>query len=389
MKIKDLAKKYKEYAIDMRREFHMYPEASWEEIRTSKRIQEELKKMEIPFDVVARTGVVATIEGENKGKTVALRADMDALQVEEYNEVSYKSTNEGIMHACGHDGHTAMLLTAAKILKDMKKDIEGSIKLFFQPAEELAQGARKMIEEGVMEGVDSVFGIHLWSDVEVGKISIEEGPRMASADLFKIYVKGLGGHGSLPHQGIDAVVAASAIVMDLQSVVSREISPLESAVVSVGSFHSGTRFNVISNEAILEGTTRCFNLELREKFSSILERIIVNTAKSYRAEGSLEYTFGTPPVINDKECSEIACKSVEKLFGKEAIEKMEKVTGGEDFAMYLEKTPGIIAFVGARNEEKAANYPHHHGRFNIDEDALEIGAALYAQYAIDFLSKEK
>ncbi|MCC5909095.1 MAG: amidohydrolase [Clostridiaceae bacterium] len=387
MKVKTLAKKFKQYVIDLRREFHMYPEASWEEIRTSKRIQEELKKMEIPFSVVAKNGIVATIEGNSDGKTIALRGDIDALQVNECNDVPYKSKHEGIMHACGHDGHTAMLLGAAKVLNEMKKEIQGTVKLFFQPAEELAQGAKKMVEEGVMQGVDGVFGIHLWSDIESGKISIEAGPRMASADLFKIHVKGLGGHGSLPHQGIDAVVAASAIVMDLQSVVSREISPLETAVVSVGVFKSGTRFNVIANEAVLEGTTRCFNNEIREKFPKILERIVTHTASSYRAEGSLTYTFGTPPVINDERCSQIAASTVEKLFDRETITKMGKITGGEDFAEFLSKAPGILAFVGVRNEAKGSCYSHHHEKFDIDEDALEKGTALYAQYALDFLKE--
>lgn len=387
MKVRNLAREYKEYVINLRREFHMYPEASWQEIRTSGRVKEELTKMGIPFKEMAKTGVMAIIKGKHEGKTVALRADMDALQVKELNEVSYCSKNHGIMHACGHDGHTAMLLGAAKILNEMKDDIKGTVRLLFQPAEEMAQGAQAMVDEGCMEGVDEVFGIHLWSDLEYGKISVEAGPRMASADMFKIKVKGKGGHGSLPHQGIDAVVAASSIVMDLQSVVSREISPLEAAVVSVGVFNSGTRFNVISSEAVLEGTTRCFNPEIREKFPKIMERIIKNTAASYRADAILEYTFGTPPTINDEPSSERAAKAVEKLYGSQAVSLMEKVTGGEDFAVYMKKAPGIIAFVGVRNEDKGCSYPQHHERFNIDEDALEMGAALYAQYAIDFLNE--
>ena len=388
MNIKGLAEKHKEYTINMRREFHMYPEVSWEEVRTSKRVQEELNKINVPFKIIAKTGVVATIKGGQKGKTVALRADMDALQVQECNDVPYKSKNDGVMHACGHDGHTSMLLTAAKILNEVKDNIKGTIKLIFQPAEELAQGAKVMIKEGVMEGVDGVFGIHLWSDVEAGTVSVEEGPRMASADLFKITVKGLGGHGSLPHQGIDAVVVASAIVMDIQSIVSREISPLESAVVSIGKFQAGTRFNVIANEAILEGTTRCFDPSIREKLPGIIERIVTNTARSYRAEGSVEYTLGTPPTINEKKSSKIATKAVEKLYGKEAVAKLQKITGGEDYAMYLEKAPGVIAFVGIRNEEKGICHPHHHEKFDMDEDALVMGSALYAQYAIDFLKEE-
>ncbi|MDD2481701.1 MAG: M20 family metallopeptidase [Lutispora sp.] len=386
MKSGNLAKQYKDYVINLRREFHMHPEASWDEVRTSGRVKEELTKMGIPFKEMANTGVMAIIKGKNEGKTVALRADMDALQVKEQNEVPYCSKNEGIMHACGHDGHTAMLLGAAKILNEMKDNIKGTVRLIFQPAEEMAQGANAMVEAGCMDGVDEVFGIHLWSDLEHGKVSVEAGPRMASADMFKIKVKGKGGHGSLPHQGIDAVVTASSIVMDLQSIVSREISPLEPAVVSVGVLKSGTRFNVISSEAVLEGTTRCFSPEIRKRFPKMMERIIKNTAESYRAEAELEYTLGTPPTINEVASSNRAIKTVEKLYGPDAVSLMEKVTGGEDFAVYLEKAPGAIAFVGVRNEEKGSCYPHHHERFNIDEDALETGTALYAQYAIDFLN---
>lgn len=387
MKARQLAKDYKDYVIGLRREFHMYPELSWEEVRTSGRVKEELTKMGIPFISVAKTGVVATIKGNKEGKTVALRADMDALQVNELNDVPYCSKNLGVMHACGHDGHTSMLLGAAKILNKMKDEIKGTVKLFFQPAEELADGAAKMIEANCMEGVDNIFGIHLWSNLEIGKISVEEGPRMAATDIFKICVKGKGGHGSLPHQGVDAVVAAAAIVNNIQSIVSREMNPFESVVVSIGKFISGTRFNVISNEAILEGTTRYFNPEIKDQMPEAIKRIIENTAKSYRAKAELEYTFATPVTINDPESSMVAMKAIKRLYGKEKIASMEKVTGGEDFAMFLGKVPGAIAFVGVGNEAKDAIYPQHHERFNMDEDALEIGTALYAQYAIEFLSK--
>lgn len=387
MTIKKLAEQYKDYVIDLRREFHMYPESSWEEFRTSSRVKEELDKLEIPYISLAGTGVLATIKGKNPGKTVALRGDMDALETTETNDIPYKSKHEGKMHACGHDGHTAMLLGAAKILKDIQDELNGTVYLIFQPAEEVAGGAKKMIEESdFMDNVDSVFGIHLWSDIEIGKVSVEAGPRMASADFFSLKIKGKAGHGSMPHQTVDAVVAASAVVMDLQSVVSREISPLDSAVLTIGSFHSGTRFNIIAGEATLEGTTRCFKPEIREKLPDIIERIAKNTAASYRADASLSYTWATPATINDEECSKIAAGSVEKILGKDGVTKMEKTTGGEDFAYFLEKAPGVLAFVGIRNEEKGACYPHHHDKFNMDEDALEIGTALYVQYAVDFLN---
>lgn len=387
MSIKNITNKYKEYITEMRREFHANPEASMQEVRTSKRIKEELDKMGISYVSAANTGVVATIKGTNPGKTVALRADMDALSVCELNEVEYKSKNDGLMHACGHDGHVAMLLGAAKVLNDVKDQINGTVKLFFQPGEEIGEGARAMIADGCMDGVDGAFGIHLWADLEVGKVSVEEGPRMASADILKIKVKGKGGHGSLPHQGIDAVLVGSAIVMNLQSIASREISPLESVVVSIGSINAGTRFNVIAEDAVLEGTCRCFNPEIREQLPEIIERVAKNTASAYRAEATLEYNKAIPVTINDKGCSDIAKQSVVKLLGEDGVELMPKVTGGEDMSEYLNIAPGVIAFVGAGNVEKGITYPHHHGRFNIDEDALEIGTSLYAQYAIDFLNR--
>lgn len=386
MNIKERCSSNKDYVIRLRREFHQYPEKSLEEYRTSKRIKEELDNMGIPYVSVANTGVVATIKGANPGKTIALRADMDALSVQEEIDVEYKSKIDGMMHACGHDGHTAMLLGAGKVLNDIKDQINGTVKLFFQPAEEVAKGAKAMISEGVLEGVDGVFGIHLWTDLDCGKVSVEEGPRMAAADIFKINVKGKGGHGSLPHQGVDAVVVSAAIIMNLQSIVSRETSPLDSVVVSIGALHSGTRFNVIASEAVLDGTARYFNPELSEEMPKMIERVAKSTAKAYRAEATLEYTYGMPASINNKECSKLAEQTVLKLFGKDGLSLMTKLTGGEDMSEYMNRVPGVLAFVGAGNPEKGAGYPHHHGMFNIDEDSLEIGTSVYAQYALDFLN---
>lgn len=388
MDIKELGKKYKDYVIEMRREFHMNPESSLEEFRTSKRVKEELDKLGIPYEELAGTGVLATIKGSQDGKTVALRADMDALEIQETNDVEYKSQVDGKMHACGHDGHTAMLLGAAHMLMDIKDRIKGEVKLIFQPAEEIAEGAKRMIAESdFMDSVDSVFGIHLWSNLETGKVSVEEGPRMAAADIFKIEVKGQGGHGSMPDQTVDSVVVGSSIVMNLQSFVSREMSPLDSVVLSIGSFQSGTRFNVIAGEATLDGTARCFDPEIRERIPESIERISKGIADAYGADVKVEYKHGTPPTINDKESSKIAEAAVEKLAGKDSLVEMEKTTGGEDFAFFLEKAPGAFAFVGIRNDEKGANYPHHHDKFDMDEDALEIGSMLHVQYALDFLSK--
>lgn len=385
MESRELAKKYKQYVIDLRREFHRYPEPSLNEVRTSARIKEELAKIGVSCVSVANTGVVATIQGENVGKTVALRADLDGLSVTEANEFEYKSRNEGFMHACGHDCHIAMLLGTAIMLNEIKDQIQGTVKLFFQPAEEVAQGAKAMISEGVLEGVDGVFGMHVWSDLEIGEVCVEAGPRMASADFFTINVKGKGGHGSAPHQGVDAALVSAAIVMNLQSIVSREISPNESAVVSIGSIQAGTQYNVIASEGVLEGTTRSFKPAIRDEFPKLLERIIKNTAQAYRAEAELHYHFGTPVVINEPECSALAIKSVESV-GARAVH-FDRLMCGEDFAEFMNCVPGVLALVGVRNVAKGACFPQHHQRYTVDEDALEIGSALYVQYALDFLNK--
>src|SRR6056297_2804799 len=387
MSIRELAKEYKPYAVKIRREFHMHPEPSMKEIRTSDRIIEELESMGIECKKAAGTGVVGIVEGKGPGKTIALRADIDALDLQETNEVPYKSQNPGFMHGCGHDGHAAGLLTAAKILKEKSHAFDGRVKLLFQPGEETAKGALRLIEEGELEGVDGIFGMHLWNDAPVGKVSVEAGPRMASAGIFNINVTRKGGHGSMPHQGVDAVVVGSAIVTNLQSLVSREISPLDPAVLSIGIFNAGSRFNVLAGEAYLEGTTRCFDYGVNDAFEPMMRRVIENTAESFRAKAALDYTQLIIPTINVPEMSAIGERAVEKLLGEDGLVKYEKTTGGEDFAFYLEKVPGAFAFVGSRNEEKIPLYPHHHPKFDIDEDALEVSAGLYAQYAVDFLSE--
>ncbi|MCC3866923.1 M20 family metallopeptidase [Terrisporobacter mayombei] len=386
MTINELAKVNKDYVISLRREFHKNPEVSFKEFNTSKIIKEELDKIGIEYISCASTGVVATIKGNHPGKTVALRADIDALSVQELNNMEYKSLVPGMMHACGHDGHASMLLGAAKILYYLKDEIHGTIKLFFQPAEEIGEGAKAMIKDGAMNNVDSVFGIHLWSNIDVGEISVESGPRMASADWFSIDITGKGGHGSAPHECVDALVVASSIVMNLQNIVSRQVDPLHPLVLSVGMLNSGSRFNVIAENAYMEGTTRCFNLDLRKKLPDMMENIIDNVANGYGAKASLNYNFLLSPTINDTNCSAIAEVAAEKIVGKDKVIKFEKVTGSEDFSFYLEKAPGTLAFVGCRNEEKSACYPHHSGNFNIDEDALEIGTKLYVNYAIDYLN---
>ncbi len=390
MNIKNITKNYKDYIIEKRRYFHMNPEPSFNEYNTSKVIQDELKKLEIPFEIFAKTGIIATIKGANPGKTVLLRADMDALEVCEKNNVSYKSQKEGLMHACGHDGHIAMLLGAAHVLNEIKNELSGEIKLFFQPAEETAQGAKAVIEESkITESIDAAFAIHLWQGVPVGKISLESGARMAAADLFSIKVKGKSGHGSMPHETIDAVVVASAIVMNLQHLVSRNTNPLDTLVVTVGKLTAGTRNNIIAGDAFLEGTIRSFSDEVWKKVPEQIERVVKNTAAAYGAEVEINLVRATPPLVNNQDISNILKTSAEKLYGKEVITKYEKTPGGEDFAYFTQVVPGALAFVGIRNDEKGINSPHHNETFDMDEEALEMGANLYVQFAIDFLNSKK
>jgi len=388
MNVRELSEKYKKELIALRREFHQNPELSWKEIRTSKRVEEELKKIGIDVQRVVDTGIVGTIKGKKGNKVVALRADMDALPIQEANnDIPYKSKNDGVMHACGHDSHTAMLLIAAKVLWELRDQIRGIVKLIFQPAEELIQGAKKMLDEGVLEGVHAILGIHIWSQLPTGKVSLEPGPRFAAGDRFKITVKGKGSHGAIPHLGIDAIVAASAIVMNLQTIVSREIDPLEPAVVSLGKINGGFNFNVICNKVVIEGTTRSFNADIQKNFLLLIQRIIYKTAAAFNAQAELDYTAGALPCINDPVVSEVAIESITKLYGDGVIGHFEKTMGTEDFAYFSQKVPGIIAFLGGGNKDKNSTYPHHNEKFNIDEEALPIGVSLYAQFALDFLNR--
>jgi amidohydrolase len=281
-----------------------------------------------------------------------------------------------------------MLLGAAKVFSEIKDELNGTVKLIFQPAEEALNGAPGIIEDGGLAGVDNIFGIHLLGMLPVGLVSVGKGPRLSSADHFFIDVIGKGGHGGMPDQTVDAVVAASAIVMNLQSIASREISPIEPVVISVGKFNAGTRFNVIAGSAQLEGTTRCFNSEIGKRLPDIMERVISNTAKSYRAEAKLEYVKGVPPTVNEAKSAERAAKMISNTYGKDVLFELPPVTGAEDFAFYLEKVPGVFIFLGAMNKEEGFSQAQHHERFNIDEDALEIGTVLHVQYALDFLNED-
>ena len=382
MKVSDGAEACKDQIIAWRREIHARPEVAWEETNTGNRVFELLESFGIEAVRIAGTGVLGILKGSKPGKTVALRADMDALAITEATDVPYKSKNAGVMHACGHDGHTAMLLGAAKILSQLKNEICGNVKFIFQPAEENGQGALKLLDTGVMNGVDAILGLHLWPDLPSGKISLVPGPRMASADKLKITVRGKSSHGSMPHQGIDAILAASAIIMNLQSVSSREVAPLEPAVITIGKLAGGTGWNITCDEVVLEGTTRCFSHEVRKSFPLAIERIIQNTAASFRAQADMEYIAIAPPLINDTRIAKLAAASLCKLYGDNIAGDIEKVMGGEDFAYYQQKVPGSFVFIGAGNGQPETAFPHHHPRFDIDEKALVTGVTTLAQAAV-------
>jgi len=383
--MKAVAAKYSDYLIEKRRWFHTHPEVSGKEYNTSAYVKKELDAAGIPWRACGlETGILATVEGAKPGKTILLRGDMDALTVKEETGLPYASENDGVMHACGHDCHISMLLTAALILNDLKSELCGTVKVAFQPAEEVAQGAKSMIEQGALDGVDGCFAMHVWSGVEAGKVSIEPGPRMASGDIFKIDVTGKGGHGAAPQQCIDAAIVSSAIVSNLQTIVSREIDPIDPAVLTVGVMQIGTRWNVVAEYGHMEGTTRCFSRDVWGRFPEMMERVIADTAKTFRAEAKLDYTYLVPPTINDDAVTEIARNAAVKVLSPDAPISCPKTMGGEDFSFFLEKVPGAIALLGVGNEACGAIWAQHSGKYRVDESALLGGVMFYVQTAMDF-----
>ncbi|MFW6428456.1 MAG: amidohydrolase [Desulfosalsimonas sp.] len=386
MNIARLAADQQQMMVGLRRHFHMYPETGLNEYETSAEIQSALVRLGIPFKTVSPTGLIATIEGAQPGRTVALRADMDALPLQEKNENDYVSRNPGVCHACGHDAHMAMLLGAAAVLAGIKDQIKGTVKLVFQPAEEIFSGARVIIDAGGIDGADGIFGLHIMGHLPVGQAAVSPGPIMAAANHFTVNVSGRSGHGGRPHEGVDALLAASSIVMNLQSIASREVNPLDTVVVSIGRLSAGTAYNITAGSAVLEGTTRCFSEDVNKALPERMERIITNTARAYGAEARLDYTPSVPPTVNDPFCTNLAEKTIDEVCGTDNRRRQQPVTGAEDFALYLERIPGVFVFLGAGNKEKGLAFPQHHGSFDIDEDALPIGAALYAGYAVDFLN---
>lgn len=374
--------------IDLRRKLHREPELSFEEFKTTAFVCEYLDNLGIPYRKTEPTGVIAEIEGGSPGKTVALRGDMDALSVQQLNtDVPYASEIEGKMHACGHDAHTAMLLIAAKALAEVKNDLQGNVRFLFQPAEEIAEGAKALVQQNAMENVDNVFGIHIWSQIPTHKVSCTPGPSFAAADIFKVHFTGKGGHGAIPEDCIDTAIVASSFVMNVQSVVSRTIDPQIPAVLTIGKMNVGSRFNVIAENAVIEGTVRTFDQATRDHIEEEIEQYAKAVASIYGATAEVEYIRGTQPVVNDEASAERVQRVAAEAFGNTVLYDEKPTMGAEDFSIFLDHAPGAFALVGSGNAEKGTDWAHHHGNFDIDEDALKTGATLYAQYAWAYLQE--
>lgn len=380
--IKNLAKKYAAEIISIRHQLHANPELSYQEFETSKFIQQQLTALNIPFEIKATTGVIGLLKGKNPEKrVVALRADMDALPITEENDIPYKSTNPGVMHACGHDVHTSCLLGAAKILSELKNEWEGTVKLIFQPGEEKNPGgASILIKEGVLENPapKNIFGMHVHTTLEKGKLSFRSGMVMASADEIYITIKGKGGHAASPHLTADTILIASNLIVSLQQLISRNNSPFNPSVLSITSIHGGNTTNVIPSEVKLMGTFRAMNEEWRYKAHELIKTMASQMVESMGAEIDLKIDIGYPSVLNNEALTVAATKTAETYVGKENVDETELRMGAEDFAFYSHKIPGCFFRLGTANIAKGITAGVHTPKFNIDEDAIEIGMGMMA-----------
>ncbi|OHW62715.1 putative hydrolase YxeP [Andreesenia angusta] len=381
------AKQIEEYVISFRRDLHRHPELSNKEFRTQERIMEELDKLGVPYEKVGTTSLIANIKGGKPGKTVALRGDMDALPIIEETEIDFKSENQGVMHGCGHDAHAAMLLGAAKLLSEMKDELAGEVRLFFQEGEENFSGAKMIIEAGGMEGVDACFGMHLMPGLETGYVDITPGYRMAGCDNMYVRFEGVSGHGSAPHLAKDTIHPASTFVTDLQGIVAKNVDARHPIVISVGKFDGGTRANVVAKYTQLDISMRSFTPESREAAIEGIKRHAKAIAEAYEIKSEVILEESAISLYNDEEIVEIASQSAIEVFGEGKNIALDKFMGSEDMAYYFEHAKGAYAMLGYRNESKEAIYYPHHEKYKIDEDALKYGTALHVQFAIDFLSR--
>jgi len=385
-RIKNLVRQSKDKVVTLRRYFRAYPELSGQEVNTQGKIIEELSSYGLAPRKVASTGVLADLCGRPGEEVVAVRADMDALPVEDLVERPYRSVRQGVCHACGHDGHMAMLLGAAEVLTKLKDDFSGSVRFLFQPSEEVIPGgAPSMVAEGVLEGVKAIIGLHLWQPLPVGYVGLTAGRMMAAPDEFVITVKGRGGHGSMPHQTIDPILVGAQLVLALNTVVSRRMDPLEPAVLSLGMFRAGEVFNVIPDQAVLKGTVRSFDSRVRDQIFSSIEQITQGICAAQGAEFTLEKVYGHPPLINNSQIAGVMAQAAKVVVGADKVLSIQPVMSGEDFSFYLEEIPGAFAFVGVGNKDKNIVYPHHHPQFDMDEEALCYGVEVMVRSVLHLL----
>ncbi|MBB6631446.1 amidohydrolase [Clostridium algidicarnis] len=382
----DKVKKFEPKIIENRRYLHQNPELSGQEFETQKYIIKQLDELNIPYEKVGTTSLVGYIKGGKAGKTVALRADIDALPIIEQSGASYSSKKEGLMHACGHDGHTAMLLGAARMLKEVKDELPGDIKLLFQEGEENFTGAQKVIEDGGMDGVDAVFGMH-GMPIDVGFYDIEPGYRMAGCDTIHVKFEGVSGHGSTPHLAKDTVLPAAEFVTQLNAMITKFVDSQSPLVLTVGKFDAGTKANIISKYAKLDISMRYLHEETRKAIHEKIHNLAKGLAIIYDIKIDVEIEESTISMNNDEKIAEIANKSAEKIFGPNKNVHGPIMMGSEDMPYYFQKAPGAYALVGYFNKEKNNIYFPHNEKFNIDENYMKLGAALHAQFAWDYLNE--
>lgn len=387
MNFKEEAAALQPYIAERRRWLHQHPELTFQEKNTTGYIESELKAMGIPAERFPEFyGVMGTVTGRKPGKTVLLRADIDALGIMEENDLPFRSRNTGVMHACGHDCHTGMLLGAAKILQAHKAELAGTVKLLFQAAEESGHGADYYTENGYIDGVDAAFALHMMNELPEGIFSIEAGPRMSSCTNFALTVHGTSAHGSTPHLGKDAIVAASAVIMNLQTLVSRENNPLHPLVVTIGSVKAGKQFNIICNKVEMTGTIRTFDPETFAAMPERLAKLAAVTAEALGCTVTFDVDTREPAAVNDHAgLTEIARHAAIKLYGSDNLAPMKQKMGSEDFAVIMNKVPAVLGFLGYHNEACGAVYPLHSKDFYVNDAVLHKGSALYAQFAYDYL----
>lgn len=384
----DAAARQAPQVVAWRRHLHQHPEVAFHEVATSQFIANTLAG--IPGLTITRptaTSVVAELTGGLPGPRIAVRADIDALPIHEENTVPYRSTVDGVMHACGHDGHTAIVLGLATLLAELRAQLPGSVRFIFQHAEELSPGgAEELVEHGVMDDVAQVIGLHLWASMPVGRIGIIAGPAMAAPDTFQCQIIGRGGHAAMPHDAVDPIAIGAQIVSALQHVVSRTVNPLDPAVLSVTQFMAGTTFNVIPGSAMLAGTVRTFDANLRRTIPAQMERIIAGLTAAFGATYEFTYEPGYRPVVNDAALAARLTRVVENTFGADTLIDERPTMGGEDFSAYQQRAPGVFAFIGARNDAVGAAWPHHHPQFEIDERSLDVGLRYLTAATLELLS---